>query len=402
MDSHDGKDGRLIFPLFLTIVVGIFSACNDNTIVGSELSPDPVTVGADTIYLSDVSVVRSPAFSGNLPHVTAGAVEDPIFGSISATALIRPVLSREVGVDTIGENAVARLNLNIMELYGPEDKPVEFEIIETARRWRGSSWRYDSIPDLKHPNVVVGSFQVTGADSVSVRLSDEWTKRYREIFLLRESDYRDSLYLADLPGLAIVPVNSDSRLVFMEAGRITISFTADDGTRDLSRGLASWAVSMEHNPPDGSLTGTSLPVDNFFGHIICLDVPFTEDFLGSRNLSRLELVLYEDTLRLNMQDPPGFERPRPENVRMYYLNEDQINYAILGDPRLQTSKRSEDNSFRLPLTSLANERLHRSPDTTRKLYLTTGANDGRIIPAMITGPDDPARPPKLLVTSVSR
>jgi hypothetical protein len=405
MYTFDGILTRLTLPLLLLLSVGFVSSCDDTPIVGGDLSPDDVRVHADTVLISNLSVVSSPSFSGNLTFVTTGRVEDPVFGTITATALMRPSITREVQADTIGENAVIRLSLNVSNRYGSEAAPGTFEIVELGRPWRSSSWRYDSIPDLaKNPDMsrrVVGQFTLTDADSITVRMSDEWTRKYREIFINPSSSERDSLYRADLPGLAIVPAEGTDKMFSIQVSRARLLIQSGEGMLDLSKEISAWAVSLEKDGPDEAMAGTSKPVFNTRGSMLKLDFDFSEDFLGTANFSRMELVIYDDTLRMKSGVPANYVRPRSETMLVYFLEPDLINFAIAADPRFQATRRSEDSSYRINLTSLANDQLRTGGDN-RSLYAVIGGNDGRFLPVLLSGSGSGQRQPKLLITSISK
>ncbi len=403
--TFGGILNRLTTPLMLLLAVGLVSSCDDTPIVGGDLSPDDVRVHADTVLISNLSVVSSPSFSGNLTYVTTGRVEDPAFGTVTATALMRPSITRQAQADTIGENAVIRLSLNVSNRYGSEAAPGDFEIVELARPWRSSSWRYDSIPDLAaNPDMsrkVIGRFTLTDADSITVRLSDEWTRKYRDIFVNPSESEKDSLYRADLPGLAIVPAEGTDKMFSIQVSRARLLIQSGEGMVDLSKEISSWAVSLDKDGPDEGVVGTSKPVYNTRGSMLKLDFDFSEGFLGTTNFSRMELVMYDDTLSMRSGVPANYVRPRSETMLVYFLESDQLNYAIATDPRFQATRRSEDSSYRINLTALANDQLRTGGDS-RSLYAVIGGNDGRFLPVLLSGSESSMRQPKLLITSISK
>ena len=405
MQTFDGKSNRLTFSVLLFLSAWIVTSCDETPIVGGDFSPDDVIVNADTIKISNLKLASSPSFSGNLSYVTTGAVNDPVFGEIRTTALLRPGIVRAAQVDTIGENPSARLTLDISNRYGSTAIPAVYNIVELGRPWRSTSWRYDSIPDLaKNPDLsdkVIGQFTLTEDDSISVRLSDDWAIRYREIFLMPVSSERDSLYRFDMPGLAIVPAPGTDMMFSVQPSRSRLVISSGDGLRDLSKEMNSWAVSMERKETGPLAQGSSKPVFNTMTSMLEIDIDLSKEFLGTTNFSRVEMVIYDDTLGMQQGTPPDYVRPRSETIRIFLLEPDQLFYSISADPRFQANRREEDSSYRIPLTSFANERL-RSGASTRKFYAITGGNDGRILPALLSGPDDPHRQPKLLITSISR
>ncbi|MEX0680562.1 MAG: hypothetical protein WD097_04200 [Balneolales bacterium] len=349
---------------------------------------------ADTILLDSVSLVRSPAFSGNLFYFTTGSFDDPVFGSIEAIALLRPSITKQPE-DTIGENSTAFLKLNISNIYGHLSDASEFHVVELTRPWRASSWRYDSIPELG--TNIVGQFTVQGSDTLNIKLSDDWTNRYRDFYFQEPTELRDSLYRNEMPGLAIIPMHDNGKLFSVNGDEATIIFQSAADTGAVEQDIGSWAVSFSTELEDGEAFGTSQIVYNTFESIMKLDFEITEELLGSNNLSRVELVLYKDTV--GMDTGGQFSRPRSETARIYYLMSHDVNYAITTDPRFQANMREDDSSYRINLTNFAHERLFGSSDD-RRLYVVIGANDGRILPTLLGGPNDPTRQPKLLITSI--
>lgn len=410
MQKFDGIFTRLTLPIILLLTVYGISSCDDSAVVGSRVSPDDVTVSADTVLLDDLSVVSTPSFSGNANYFTAGEVDDPLFGNFKATALVRPSITRSAENDSLVDNAPMVMALNVDHIYGRDGLSAEYHVVEVGRRWRTSSWRYDSIPDLT--SNIVGNFSVDEPDSITVTLDEGWTRKYRDILLNESAAERDSLFQEELPGLAIVPASSDEQMFSVEGSRAYFIFieerVADENGEEEEeeeeefqhhvKGLNSWAVSLDSDLHSDESFETGMVVKNTMRRMIEMDIPFTEDFLGTNNFSRVELVLYEEP---QSSPPAGFLRPRSETMRIFHLEPDQLNYAVSGDPRFQSNQREEDGSFRFNLTNLANEQMHGSL-TNQKLYAVIGFNDGRILPSLINGQGNSGRQPKLLITGISK
>ena len=399
MQTFDGISNRLTISLALLLTLWVYSGCDDTPVVGSDLSPDDATVKADTVYLEDTSIISTPSFSGNRQYVTAGSVDDPAIGQLNATALLLPSIEREEGADSIGADAAASIALNPEHFYGMDSESASYHIVEIDRRWRSSSWRYDSIPDLGQN--VVGDFTLTDQDTITVPLDPQWAEKYREIFMTESDAVRDSLYEADMHGLAIVPADGNGKMFSFEPSAARFLFETADGEGEISQQFRRWAVSLDkdlkfENEPEGNRL-----VFNTMRHMLELDIEFTEEFLGTSNFSRVELVMYKDTVNMQQNISSGFLRPGSETIRVFQLEEEQLDFAITADPGFQANIRSEDNSYRISFTNLVNERLHLNSDT-RKLYAVVGANDGRIVPTIISGKSEPERSPKLLITSFSK
>ncbi|MBP3191527.1 hypothetical protein [Natronogracilivirga saccharolytica] len=399
MQTFDGISNRLTLSLALLLTIWIFSGCDDTPVVGGDLSPDDASVKADTVLLDDTSIISTPSFSGNRQYVTTGSVDDPAIGQLFATAMLRPSIDREEGADSIGPGAAASIALSPDYFYGMEAEPASYHIVEIERRWRSSSWRYDSIPELGHS--VVAEFTLTDSDSIVVPLDQQWADKYREIFMTESDAVRDSLYEAEMHGLAIVPADDNGKMFSFEPSQAELLFETADGEGGISQEFRRWAVSLEKDLTFSNDADGSRLVFNTMRHMLELDIEFTEEFLGTNNFSRVELVMYKDTVSMQQDVPSTFLRPGSETMRVYQLEDEQLDFAITADPTFQSNIRSEDNSFRFNLTNLVNERLHLNSDS-RKLYGVIGANDGRVFPHIISGKNDPGRSPKLLITSFSK
>ena len=392
----DGYTFRPALLLLLITTLWFLPACDDTPIVGEGLSPDDVKVEPDTVYLSDISKVSAPSFSGNRPFVSSGQIEDPLFGNTEAWALLKPAISRADG-DTIVENPQAHLRLNIDNIHGTGTG--HFEIVEIDRSWRSSSWRYDSIPDLS--DRVVAEFTVDGPDSLKkVPLQDQaWINEYRSIFLEEPASVRDSLYSSRMSGLAIV-ASPGTNMIFsaqMQDTRLVFENPESD-TLHLEKNISSWAISLDSDigPEQDLEHGVALL--NTMGSMLKLDFSFTEDFLGAEMFSRMELVLYEDTLAMQAQ---GISRPRSETSRLFFLEEEDLDFAIASDPLRQVNRDESDHSYRFNITNFATDRIYGAP-ATGHLYVAYGFNDGRILPMLFGDAESSEFRPRILINRVSQ
>ncbi|MDG5766947.1 hypothetical protein QA596_05670 [Balneolales bacterium ANBcel1] len=400
MYTFGGHASRLAPPLFLILMVWLLPGCDDTPVVGDRHSPDDVRIVADTIFIESTAVVSTPSFSGNRPYVTAGHYDDPVFGNIHATALMRPSISRQTG-DTIVANARARVRFNIDHHYGVEGESAEFALVEVDRPWRSSSWRYDSIPNLS--DRVIARFTVSGSDSVDVPIENqEWINAYRSIFLQTSATVRDSLYRANMPGLALVASGGADKLISTEMQNFRFVFEhPENDTLNLEKIASGWAVSLDTDIGPGQVTDNGVALLNTQRAMLMLDIPFTEDYLGTDMFSRLELVVYEDTLAMQAGTHPNLTRPRSETSRLFFLESDDLDFAITRDPVTQVNRRSEDQSYRFNLTNFATDRLYGSP-AERRLYLSYGFNDGRVLPMLFGNTDNPDIRPRIIITRVSQ
>ncbi|HKK63810.1 MAG TPA: hypothetical protein VJ951_14695, partial [Bacteroidales bacterium] len=105
----------------------------------------------------------------------------------------------------------------------------------------------------------------------------------------------------------------------------------------------------------------------------------TEENLQSQNLSRVELVLFENRNLLEQTLPFNHTRPNVESVRVHILD-NEINLAeqiFSSNPDFIALRDSADNSFRFNITNLANSELFGTPVEGR-FYLTIQLTNGQI------------------------
>lgn len=409
MFTPDGSFNRLLVLPGVLLTAFLLFSCNDTPTAGGVLAPDDPAIKTDTIYIDSISMVSSPAFSGNLTYVTTGKLQDPLFGKTEATALLRPSI-RITPEDTLAQNAKATLLLPASSLYG-EQTDASYKIVEIGRRWRSSSWRFDSIPDLSEK--VVKEFTYTGEDTLRLALEKDWIENYRKILLESSEDGRISLQ-NDLGfyGIAIVsaddPIAGGGQLLSIGASGVKIIFEDNgnengDESKVLERTMSGWAVSANTEQDKDSVFNGSIPLLNTFGSMMKIDYLSIAEELKNQadslklRYSKIELALFEDSNQMQAGNG-GFERIIPEALRSYRLTDDQPNYAITMEPII-TNRRDEDRSYRINLTGMIRDYIYNGNDR-RQLYLVPGVNDGRILPLLLYGPGDPDKQPALYITGV--
>lgn len=362
---------------------------------------DPPAVHSDTLDIPATEELSITAFSGNETYFSAGLYDDPLFGMQEIIGMVNPSLSVQ-GVDSIGQEASGYLKLYIDQVYGDSNAVAEFDLIEIGRRWRAPAWRQDSIPVLT--NNIVASFQVTSNDSILIPLDQEWFNRYGDYFRSTSAN-RDSLYRQNMYGLALVPKN-EAKILSFESGltQLVIDNHEPPGTdeddpepgifRQLMR-ATGFSINREEIPEYDGRTA----VLNTFENTFRLRFNVTEEFIGSRNISRTELVLYEDTTAMQNL-PAGHNRIKAHELNVYYLDENETERAVLKDSDLVMVRNEDDHSFRVNLTNYVNANLVGTMDE-RDFYVIVRGNNGRIIPTLLYNETSEERRPRILITRVN-
>lgn len=398
--------------LFFIILPLLLISCDEGGIVGSNIIDDPPRVKADTVDIPATEGIPITTFSGNETYYSSGWYNDILFGEQVVTGLINPSLSRQ-GVDSIGQNAKGYLKLHVDQVYGDQSTAALYDLVEIDRRWRASTWRLDSIPVLS--NNIVASFEITDNDSLRIPLDDEWFGRYREHF--NTTDNRDSLYRQSMYGLALVPRNQ-AKILSFESGKTELIIDhqippvngsdengengEDEEDEDTEPGVfrqimraTGYSVDRDNLPPSGESTA----VFNSFENTLRLRFDVTEEYIGSKNLARAELVLYEDTVAMQNL-PANHIRPKANALHVYLLDESETERAVLKNVNFEMARNESDHSFRLNLTSYINSNLTGSMDE-RDLHIIVRSNNGRIIPTMIHNETSVDRKPRILITSAN-
>src|SRR5690625_7346919 len=77
----------MLLPLLM------LSVRNTSGYVGDVIRPYEDLIHTIQIDLDDLALIHSEAYSGSLRFTSLGAVDDPVYGSMKSTALLKPSLS---------------------------------------------------------------------------------------------------------------------------------------------------------------------------------------------------------------------------------------------------------------------------------------------------------------------
>ncbi len=181
------------------MVVFLTVACSDPSPVGDGLNNDSDEVITQEFDLDEITTTNVNTYSGRLENTSMGYVDDPLYGTLQAIALLKPSISKSE-VDSIGEDDVISLKLVFTsEVYGDESSTATYEIYEPAELWRGRELRYNQSNIQIDQNSKVGEFQVGSEDSVEVELSPEWVEKYLDVYNAPSAE-RDSLLRNEFRG----------------------------------------------------------------------------------------------------------------------------------------------------------------------------------------------------------
>lgn len=406
-----GSKYKALALLVGCIIVFQFSGCKDSGSVGAGIGEPLADLEVDTLEVTGLQTESLVAYSGNLGFFSAGRFNDPHFGQVNARAYIRPSLAFNSGTSFFNEDTEMELRLvmNREVAYGDTTAAATFDIIEVAELWRGPAWRLDDEVALVQGETV-GSFTVTDEDSIDIPLDSEWVQKYGHFFDNTE-DNRDSLYVRQFYGLALVPQNSGKILAINSnesnfIARNVESSTSDDLTLDIN--LRDAAFSIDRT---GTTDNTeSINIYSTHEQIINFDFDFSSENLQSATIAKAELVIYRDNFVLEEsanQAGTNVVRPDSSFLKLHLLEGDELpqslNVAVSPNRPLPLAGiyDEKDGAYHFNLTRLINGGLFDNVDPSFSFYITQSNKDGIIRSNVLFNGEAGSKSPKVIITSTN-
>lgn len=387
---------RLLVLLLFVILAG----CNENPgVVGNSFIEESANVYSDTLVVDDVrSTSTIPDFTGDLNHYSAGIYTDPLFGEIEAIGMIRPSISRGYNIDTLGEGADAKLQMvvNQNKIYGDTTSTTRFQLRRIRNIWRPGSWERDSLPDVE--TNVVAEFEVTRQDTLELDLPQSWLEEYKSYFNSTNAS-RDSTYKYNNNGLAVVSTDDSKIVPFNRSGtRLMLKNEADTTYQRLPLEASAFGFKRRQNSPS-PFDSTNTPLVGFYDNAMVLNPEINDSTLGSRNMSRVEIAMFENNELLQDNLPQNHVRPNLPEMRIFRRRPDQVVYGI--NPRgryYRVAKDSTDNSYRVNITSFVNQILFEG-DPEIQYYVIPESENGIIYSTVLYNGKSDEYNPKILITA---
>ncbi|MBN2731086.1 MAG: hypothetical protein JXR26_01530 [Balneolaceae bacterium] len=400
--------GTLIFSIIVLLQVG---GCKDSGSVGSSFPGSGADVQVDTLELSQLQGDTLSAISGSLNLFSTGRYQDPVFGDISATALIRPDLEAKDTTRSIDADTRMQLRLAISkdDVYGDTLAAQQYDVVELANIFRGNEINIDD--DVQTTGAPVGSFTVTNEDTVTVDLSSSWVQKYGA-FYNDTTSTRDSSYVRQFPGLAIVPQNS-AKIIAINPGEskilatnLNISEAADSTVSDsLSINFEEWAFTADRTNVTAPDPGSQI-IHNTLERVFRFNFDFSRENLGARNISQVKLVFYRDNTLLN-SSPLGTNvvRPTQGSLRLHLVEGDELPQSIdpgnaLGLPTGTGFYQSDDGAYYIDITGDILGRFLENVSSDQTFYVTFSRNNGALRSSIIFNDQaGSVNSPKVIITS---
>lgn len=397
--------------IFLACALSVsLSACEDPGTVGGSFTDIGSEVVIDTLEIGSIESDSIESYSGMLNYFSAGQFNDPQFGNLTATGMIRPSLPSASSADDVEDDATMWLNLAINQsnMYGDTLETAEFDLIEIDQLWRGKARQlYDEV--RLTGNEPVASFKVGASDTlkkIPISLGHPWAERYIEEFYKSEDADRDSSYTYEFHGLAVVPRDGSPKIVPFAPAESEFFIVSADEEDTTNIGLNQWAYSLqragEQSPPAGSET-----VHSTLEKVLVFDMDLTEETFGTVNIAKVDLVLYRNNELLDQtigQVSPAAARPPAPTARLHFIHPDHVSTSLdPGSPIVAGEYDEDDEAYHFNITAYVNSVLMDSEETDRRFYVRLQANDGTVRSSLLYNHEArPGKQPKLIVTSTKQ
>jgi len=399
------------FLLPILLFGGIFlSGCEDPGVVGSTFIDENGNLVTANFPLDEFTPLSDPSYSGDLTYVPVGRYRDPVFGEITSIGLVRPELD-SITFSSISTQDTMRIRFSFApDVYGDTAASAFFDVYEITEPWRDKELRYgDQVAFDSFDKV--GSFEIKQGETAEFEVSAEWRAKYEDFLYGGRAD-ADSVYKYEMPGLAIVPdLTRTQKVLFLNPQDNAVGAGEETATRlvvtdttgsSLYVQMEQWGAAMTRNtqavefiPEDGVIT-----LHNTLEQYIKLDFSFTEERLLTKNLARVELVLYENSTLLDGSLPEGHVRPEALTASLFLIDKGDPDEIIFSSGPLFATTKGNDNTYRFNLTSYANAFLFDTLTTT-DYYLALESNTGLLTSTLVYGLSANATlQPKIVVTAV--
>ena len=429
ISQKGNRPSAVAFLLLITAL--LFVGCESPGSVGEGIGTGEESVETTNLIVDTYSVLKENSYSGRLQYTALGYFEDPVFGTINSVALLKPDISR-AQADTLkhGDKMYLRLILS-SSFYGNENSTSSFEVFEAGEIWRGTQLRYNNQVSVNYSSKV-GEFQVADEDTLEIEMSREWSDRFID-FYNESASNRDSLYVRNFPGLAIVPSENNQKIHFLkhaeeEEGDLVTGFLVESFTEsdDDENGNGNGEDNGDENDDNGDAeeeeegietirlrdwgasfirTDEQEVEENIVLHsterVLKIETDLPVQDLRNKNIVNAQLILTKDENSLGQS--PGIVRPGADLVRINVFNgqpRDLMAEIFTVDPVFFAVLEDNQDTFKIDITDHILDKIH-GDTADRNLFLTIQNVDGIIYSSSFIGSDGPDNlKPRIVITSV--
>ncbi|MCW9706859.1 hypothetical protein [Fodinibius salsisoli] len=376
--------------------------CESPGSVGSGLtdSEADVVVYRDTV--ATVTTEQFNSYSGDYAFFSAGGFNDPLFGEMRATGMIKPALPNTSSDTLWDENTVMKMRIlfDSPNVYGDTLADQSFDVYQIDEYWRRQAFKLQD--DIRiDESQKVASFTVGSEDSLEVQLDQAWVNEnyrpYTEELAADSTVDEDSLYANQEFGLALVPTNSNKIIpIDISSTRFLIEDAGEDTVQVATN---QWAFFMSRNN-EPALPEGSVPVHSLLESALSFNYDLTEiDNISGPSISRAELVFHQNEDAMNQTVSGSVKRPQAQSALLHLIdpNGDTLSKLVPGNPVANGLYSEEDQAFHFNVTALVqNGLINNGLDEDQRFYITLPDN-GAIKSSLISGSAS-VNPPELVIT----
>jgi hypothetical protein len=264
-----------------------------------------------------------------------------------------------------------------------------------SERWRGRTLFSSDVIDYDQMELA-GSFTYQNEESITINLSDSISAEYVR-FVNNEDDDRDSLYNTEFFGLAIVPDENSSQIMFPDISNSRFFYVdgADNDTTLLTVADYGFTLERQNEPNFADRFYLNSNLESYYA----LNFKDIASTIGSKNILNAEVYLYEDTTQVNNSLPDNHVRPGLNLIDMKSIDDPEFKYELqFSGTDYFGFRDSTDNAFVLNITTHLNEYIFGGLES-EDLYLLINPNGGLLKSSIFydTNSSD-ALKPKLILT----
>ena len=405
------KGSRSLITAFMVLALFfVISSCDNEGVVGGELTQGGDRVETTTFPVDDISIESDNGFAGFLSYTGMGIVNDPSYGTVTSSSLLKPSIT-QAEIDTFSENFSLKLMLHFNPArYGDTTSTSQYNIYEINERWRGLELQYNN-PVSIDQSTLIGSFQVSDEDSMKVQISEAFNAKYRQFFN-DTTALRDSLYRFEFPGIAIVPADQNRKIDFLRQQGAVSDTSVTPITRFLVENQTdSLIATMPVLDHGNSMTRTDLSANpeglilhNTMENILKVNIDLSADEFDGKEVVNAQLIFNADITPANIV-PMSFKRLDNDIIRGHIFDTDPLSLhseIFARQASVGATLDEEDNVYRIVLTQYIIDRIYGEDADTNPLYITNQGNNGLYVSTTLFGPDAPENlRPRLIITTLN-
>ncbi len=447
------KHFRLFTFVIFTIAAFMHSACNDPTVIGSDLlSGDQLDIEfTDTVTFRTYNVTEDsiltfiPNFNGNIESFPLGIFEDPIFGTAKSgvycqpTRLSSPPDFNAQNSNLILDSVILVLPYNAKASYGNLLETYSLEVYKMAESFPDTPILYSNRDYLTDKLIGTIDYTPNVEDSVLVKVpgtEDSTTQIAPQLRIhLTENEFDEDLFNIDtldistvetfeeyLKGIYIEPTSVNKGMpsfnfrssltgirVFYHTLDSTYSqylfpiFPLNVVTARYEHDLSTSTLNLENDfiGENATYTDSLLFVQGMSGTNFVVEIPYSES-LADKVINKAEIVF---PIQMLLEDDPQYF-PAEQLVVSEIMDDGTI--SLIDDYRLaRTAKGDEfddlfggnigsDNTYRVNITSHLQD-MSRGL-VTEKMMFSLFLKAEQASRAVLSGPGNSVSPAKLEIT----